>query len=210
LILIASSFILLYGWVYDIIILKSIYPNWVTVKPSSIISFMLSGAMLCFMNTTFTMRGNWKELAMFTCSVLIVSFMGLILIESLINIHFGFDTLFIEEGVGAINTESPGEPSVISTILFIFLGSVGIAITLFHRNAIIYRQVIGILSIFIGCCVCWGYVIDVPYLILRKEGLSSAMALMSAVLFMILGLGIILGQPKICNGEKQNEIITNS
>lgn len=114
----------LIGWAFDIAVLKSISPDWVTMKANTAVCFILTGIALWLTAIPpLTLKTNSaiaSRLARF-CGLLVFLFGALSLAEYISGWDLGLDQwLFVEPG-GAVDTSNPGRMAPEAALCFILL-----------------------------------------------------------------------------------------
>jgi hypothetical protein len=191
LVLIATGFMVIIGWIFDIGILKSISPAWVTMKFSTAIAFILSGITLYFTVRAFEGEFDKAQVALSITSLIIILLMGTLFFSALLEIRTGVEDLFIKETAGTVKTVAPGRPSLPTMFNFILIASAGILTTLNPGNLRSKLKIIGVIVGLIGAMAVVGYCLNAPHLYYYIEGVNSAIAFHTAVLFIVLGIGFI-------------------
>jgi hypothetical protein len=184
------------GWFLDISILKSILPTLVTMKFTTALSFFLSGIILYAI--TWSMEGK-KDIASIVLTIttlIILLLMGTLLSSTFMGIRTGIEDLFVEEAIGAVKTTTPGRPSAGTMLNFILMASAGIIVMLSIVKCRVYLKRIGWAVIVFGSVALIGYTIGMPLLYYTIEGFSTAMAIHTAILFVLLGVGLIVLKKK--------------
>lgn len=180
------------GWVLNIEILKSILPRWVTMKFTTALSFTLSGIMLYSLSMASEKRPFMLYLLIPVSVLSLFLIMATLLASSLLNVYTGIENLLVREGPDAVMTTLPGRPSVGTMAGFLLTAIAGI-LTIYRPGA--YNRLItqlGIAVCAVGGTAIAGYIMDSPFLFYMYEGRSTAMAVHTAVLFMMLGAGLML------------------
>ena len=117
--------------------------------------------------------------------------MGTLFFSAIFQIRTGAEDLFIKEAAGAAKTVTPGRPSLPTMFNFILIAAAGILTTLNPGNLRLKLRIIGVIVGLIGAMAVVGYCLNAPHLYYYIEGVNSAIALHTAVLFMLLGIGFI-------------------
>jgi hypothetical protein len=118
--------------------------------------------------------------------------MATLLVSTFLDVRTGVEDLFVRETEDAVKTTTPGRPSVGTMINFILVAIAGI-LTLFDMKKLGQKiYVIGSIILVIGSLAVLGYVLSMPFLYYSVEGFSTAMALHTAILFIITGAGFSL------------------
>lgn len=191
-IVIIGGAIVMAGWILDIEVLKSILPMWVTMKFSTALSFFLSGITLYFVTSFFEKRADLVQIALSLTTLMILLLMATLLVSTFLDVRTGVEDLFVRETEDAVKTTTPGRPSVGTMINFILVAIAGI-LTLFDMKKLGQKiYVIGSIILVIGSLAVLGYVLSMPFLYYTVEGFSTAMALHTAILFIITGAGFSL------------------
>jgi succinate dehydrogenase hydrophobic anchor subunit len=192
LIVILASIAVMVGWFFDIPTLKSILPHWVTMKFTTALSFFFAGVILYFVANSENMVNEWAQIHLSISSLVILLFMTTLLLSSFLNIRTGVEDLFISETKEAILTTIPGRPSVGAMVNFILIAFIAI-LTIFNIKRIkLLELILGSTILFLGLISVLGYVINQPAMYYSLEGISTAMAIHTSILFMIIGIGFIL------------------
>lgn len=177
------------GWFLDITFLKSVSPNWVTMKFITAICFVLSGIELYLSSIKSGAYSGWRDLLQaFVIYVLLLIVAGLML-----SIFFGTSTgieeLFVKEQEGALYTTLPGRPDLFTLIAFLVISIGG----LWNPTAKNYFERLecykGVALILLGSIAVAGYLINYPPFFYKLNSLSEAMSIHTAILFILLGFG---------------------
>ena len=161
------------------------------MKFDTAIAFILSGITLYFIVRAVEGEFDKAQVVLSITSLIIVLLMGTLFFSALLEIRTGVEDLFIKEAAGTIKTVTPGRPSVPTMLNFILIASAGILTTLNPDNLRSKLKIIGVIVGLIGALAIIGYIIDVPILYYYIEGINSAVALNTAVLFVLLGIGLL-------------------
>lgn len=190
-IVIAGGILVTIGWLFNIDVLKSVSPAWVTMKFSTAISFICSGITLYFISRVREGRLGTAQIAMPATGLLIFLFVTTVLISYLSGFQYGMEELFIKER-SPILTISPGIPSIPTMVNFILIVLAGIfSLSDFAKlKKLVFW--IGLILAVVGGLSIIGYVVNVSLLYYYVEGWSTAMALHTGILFAMIGVGLIL------------------
>lgn len=191
------GFMVMIGWIFDIAVLKSILPVWVTMKFSTALSFCMSGFILFMIEKSQRGSGSFVQVALTMMVLGLFLLMGNLLASSILGIRTGIEDLFVKEAEGAVKTTTPGRPSVGTMVNFILMAVAGI-VTIIDQDKLKPKRLhIGWVVGSLGRLAVVGYIINQPLLYYTLEGVSTAMAAHTAILFVLLGLGLILsGRPE--------------
>ena len=191
LIVIVTGIIVIIGWIFDIDILKSISPEWVSMKLATAVTFVLSGITLYFIARAREGEFDSAQVILSITSLMIVLLMGILFFSALLKINTGAEGLFIKEQAGAIKTVVPGRPSVPTMLNFLFIAGAGVLTMLNPKKLRSKLRIIGLIVETIGAVPLVGYIINMPLLYYFIDGMNSAIAFNTAVLFVLLGKGLV-------------------
>lgn len=196
LVVIICAAVVIVGWIFDITFLKSISPNWVSMKFMTAISFVLSGIIL-YLNTGNDKKNNdWHDLVLaYTVYVLLLIVSGLTL-SVFFGTRTGLEELFVKEEAGAVYTTMPGRPSIITLFAFFIVGVGGLFSLIkkeYCRRLLLYEA---IALIIIGSVAIVGYITNFPPLFYQINRISTAVGFNTATLFILLGIGYLTCQKR--------------
>jgi PAS domain S-box-containing protein len=180
------------GWILDIGALKSILPQWVTMKFSTALSFFLSGITLYFIAKSCEENSPAAQVVLPVATLGIFLLMATFLAATFLQVRTGIEDLFVREAPGAVKTIDPGRPSIGTMVCFLLIAAAGIMAMLDFSNLKSKLILIGVTVCGIGGLAISGYVFHQPLLYFTVERWSTAMALHTAILFVILGIGLVL------------------
>jgi hypothetical protein len=190
-VVIIASIMVIIGWIFDISILKSIFPAWVSMKFDTAITFLLSGITLYFIIRAVEGEVDKAPVALSITTLIIILLMGILFFSALLGIHTGAESLFIQEASGAVKTVTPGRPSLPTMLNFILIALAGILTMLNPEKVPLRLKIIGYVVGMIGALAIVGYIINAPLLYYFIEGRNSAMACHTAILFVLFGTGLL-------------------
>jgi hypothetical protein len=189
--IIATSAMVIAGWAFNVPLLTSISPAWVSMKISTAICFLLSGVSLYYMARAREGDSETAQIVLFITTLIVMLLMGTLFFSGLLGVRTGIEDLFVKDTAGAIKTVAPGRPSA-PTMLNFMLMSVAAILTLVNIKRLRPAQkTIGIVIGLIGAIAIIGYIIGAPALYYYFEGINSAIALNTACLFVLLGAGLL-------------------
>jgi len=186
----AAGLTVIAGWIFDIEVLKSLSPAWVSMKFSTAVAFAASGVSLFYIVRTLEGEFDNAQIVLSLASLTITLLMGLLFFSAIFGIPTGIESLFIKEA-NDVKSVAPGRPSVPTMINFLLMALAAI-LTLQHPARLLQKlKIIGILLGLTGALAAAGYLFNAPLLYYYIEGVNSAMALHTALLFVILGTGLL-------------------
>jgi hypothetical protein len=185
----AAGLAVMAGWVLDIGVLKSIRAGWVSMKFVTAIAFVLSGVTLYFLARVREGAFDEAQVALPLTALMIALLMGLLFFSTVLGMHTGIEDLFVKDS-GDARSVAPGLPSLPTMGNFLLVALAAILALLSPARLLLILRAIGISIGAIGALAALGYVFGVPLLYYYIEGLNSAMALHTALLFVLLGTGL--------------------
>jgi len=194
------------GWLLEIDTLKSIVPDWVTMKFSTAVSFLMSGIVVMLLNEFRNNNSEFSRIFLFAPLIIISFFMATLLVTTIMGTTSGVSNLFVQDDPGAVGTVKAGTPSIgtmINFLLIIAVGFIALLITKFsERKFKKYAIISGGITLVLGIVALLGYAIEEPILYYQVDGISGAMAIHTAIAFCLIGAGIMLFvKPKIQEKE---------
>jgi hypothetical protein len=191
LIVIIAGVMVIIGWIFDIGILKSISPAWISMKFDTAVAFVLSGISLYFIARALEGEFDRAQVVLSITSLIIILLMGTMFFSAIFKIRTGAEDLFVKEAAGTAKTVTPGRPSLATMFNFILIASAGILTTLNPSNLRSKLKIIGVTVGLIGTLAVVGYCLNAPHLYYYIEGVNSAIACHTAALFIVLGIGFV-------------------
>jgi len=94
----AVGIMVMMGWMLDIDILKSIMPEFVTMKFSTALSFLLSGITLYFIVRSLEGDSGIAQVVLPITTLIILLLMATLLISVLVGVRTGIEDLFVRDG----------------------------------------------------------------------------------------------------------------
>lgn len=179
-IVIIVSCLVLTGWFFDIAVLKSVSPSYISMKFNTALCFLLAAIALLLVEKTKA------KIFIYLISLLLLSVGVLTTIEFIFNCNLGIDEIFFKEGTGTPYTFYPGRPGFATAIEFIIISGLLVAMT---RKKIYIFSWISLFVCFITALFSLiSYAFGNPNLI--SVGSFTVMALHTSLLFIILCIGI--------------------
>ena len=186
----AAGLAVMAGWIFDFVLIKSIAPAFVSMKFSTAFAFMVSGISLYFLARAREGEFEKAQVALSITSFILAILMGLFFFSALFGIETGVENLFVKDS-GDAKSVVAGMPSVPTMISFLLIALAGIITILNPAGVITMLKIIGGLVGVICALAAIGYVFSAPMLYYFIPGANSAMALHTALLFVIMGTGLL-------------------
>ncbi len=183
----------LIGWLLDIPLLKSLLPGLVSMKANTALCFVLFGGALVLSQEDMSppMRKRGRVLA------LLAGLIGFFTAcEYFFGWSLGIDQALFKEQVGAVATRFPGRMGANTAIGFTLLGSALFLIDFQTRKGRRPAEYHALLVFLIALMALLGYWYGIQALA-GSVGSYTAMALHTAVAFVLLALGTLLARPAV-------------
>jgi hypothetical protein len=184
-VLLASSVVVIGGWGGGVDALKSIVPGFSSMKVNTAIAIGALGAALALTGADKRYRpiGNASASVALIIGVLTLA-------EYAFHWNAGIDQLWFKDTVTS-PTAAPGRPAVATAVMASLLG---VALLCAGRPALAREKTIAaVISSMIAWATLTGYVFGPQAL--HEVGLFSSVALHTAVLTLLLGLGVLVADP---------------
>jgi hypothetical protein len=191
LIVMLSGIAVMAGWIFNITALKSILPGWISMKFDTAIAFLFSGITLYSIASFLEKGSDLPQVILPIATLVIVMLMGVLFFSALFNIQTGAEEMFIRDTGYSATTVSPGRPSLPTILDFILIAFAGILVILNSANLRVKLKLVGFLVTLTGLLAVFGYIIGAPLLYYFLADRNSAMALHTAVLFILSGVGLL-------------------
>lgn len=184
--------LVVFGWIMDIQVVKSILPQWIPMRFITAVTFIFGGVSLYYIAETINKDEGVASAAVPLMSIIILAIMSVFLVAIFSGFKTGLDEFFIKETPSETNAFPPGFPSTGVIVSFIILGIAGIATAFGVENIKKYLRLSGQIMATIGSVGIIGYVIGSDMLTYNIPGYSATIAFHAAVLIVLLGCGLIL------------------
>ncbi|HLB59864.1 MAG TPA: ATP-binding protein [Bdellovibrionota bacterium] len=173
----------IFGWIFNISFLKSIHPSWMTLKPVSALSFIISGISLFFLNRESTAK--WEKIL----GVLLASFVLSIGLFSLLEYFFTGDLLKM---IVSNQKVLFGRMAPVTALNFTLFGIS--LLTARRKSVVIFGQVLAMILLFISIMVLVVYFYGVHSLYSLPP--FGSFSFHSALLFVFLSTGLLATSPE--------------
>lgn len=190
--------VVLIGWIFDISLLKSVLPGFVTMKANTALSFLLAGVSLWLSTQMREMRGitsaSFLRLIAQGCAIIVVFTALLTLCQYLLGWNLGIDELLFRDSPEAIDTFYPGRMGINTALNFMLIG-----VTLWLLGQKTNRsywlvQGLSLVVALISLQAIVGYAYGVKNF--YQFGVyTTSMALHTSLTFELLCLGVLYSRP---------------
>ena len=178
------------GWMFDIPILTSLSPQWRSMRLITAFGFVLSGITVYFIILAVEGKFNEAQVILSMTSFTLVLLMGVSSFANVLGLS-GVEDLFIKGADAQERTAILGRPSMLAILNFMLIVCAAIMVMWRAGNLQPKLRTIGVIIAVIGAIATLGYIINVPVLYPFTQGQGSAMACNTAVLFVLLGTGLL-------------------
>lgn len=178
------------GWIFDISFLRNLLPGMVPMKFTTSICFIASSIVLYSVSKRERESPFVIQAILPSAILLILLVMSTLFISSVFGFYTSLDVFLIQEKVGTTAIVR-GRAAIPTMINFILIAAAGI---LFFAGFKKHLPWLGTVIALIGGAAVFGYIINQPFLyyLVSISGISTAMSLLSAILFILVGIGFIL------------------
>jgi hypothetical protein len=157
------------------------------------VAFFLSGITLFFIVESAAGRASIAQAVIPVTTLLVMLVMATLLASALFGLKTGIEDLFVEEDPAAVKiTDVPGRPSLVTMADFIVFAAAGIGSLFRYSRQQSHLFYSGAFIAATGALALAGYILGIEYLFFSWPGVSTGMALVTAVLFELLGAGLIM------------------
>lgn len=188
----ATGLLVLLGWWLDVAIFKSVLPGAATMKPNTALCFVLAGAALWALHGEPASRRALRRWAGQACAAVVSLVAWLTLSEYLFDFNAGIDTLFYPAEAFDPHATHVGRMAPATALAFVFTGSALWLLKGARRVSQWITQCGACATVLIGLIATLGYAYGIEDL--YRFYSYSSVALHTALLFMVLGFGILLAR----------------
>jgi hypothetical protein len=190
LLIIGGGIAAMVGDIYDITILKSLSPQWRSIRFITTVGFILSGVTVYFITTALEGRFDTAQVVLSITSFTIVLLMGVSFFSTVLGLT-GVEGLLVKSSPPEINRVILGRPAMLAILNFLLMAVAATLVTWKVGNLRLKLKIIGFIVALIGAVALLGYIINVPVLYNFLQGEGSAMACPTAILFVLLGIVLL-------------------
>lgn len=189
---IAVGVLVLFGWVFGLAPLKSVFSGLAAMKANTALGFILAGASL-WAATLPRAAGRQPLMVARICGGAVLLLGLLVLAEYLTGVNVGIDQLLVRE-ITTLPGDVPGRLALSTAACFTAFGAALMLLTLDKGGFVLVVHALASVPILVAgaALVSYGYDLEA---FLRINLNYTPMALHTAVVFVVLGLGIINARP---------------
>lgn len=189
----ALGVFVLLGWIFNIPAIKSVLPEFVTMKANTALCFLLIGISLWSSQVRRADNTASRFIAR-SCALLVASIGALTLYEYLFSINIGIDQLIFKDDPGAFLTTYPGRMALSTAINFTVLGVTLLLLDAKSKRVYYTLQACTLITLAISLLSLAGYIYGVSSFYGRIS-IYTAMALHTATIFVIAAVAILIARP---------------
>lgn len=184
--------LVLVGWKFDIVFLKSILPIFRPMSPNAAVGLVFLGFSLWFLQEKRTKKwmrgiGWWSAAAAFLLGLLTLA-------EYVFGWNLFIDQLLFQDMAGTVLTIYPGRMGFVGSVVLILLGLALLLLDVQTRRGLRPAQFLSIISGAISLVTIVGYINDVS-VFYTGLAIYTATAIHLAVSFLLLHFGILSARP---------------
>jgi signal transduction histidine kinase/CheY-like chemotaxis protein len=181
----------LVGWTFNVESLKTVLPNYVSMKANTAFCFALSGAALLI--GYLSRPRAWRKNICIILSSVVVLVAGMTLVEYATNQPLGIDQLIFKDSAVSPGTSQPGRMAPNTALAFLFYGLAMVFLSRGARGALAaHTLVLG--GLFIALLSLIGYLFDARVFVSIFS--LTRLALHTIAGFWMLGIAILCARPK--------------
>lgn len=203
--IITLGLIVLLGWMFNIQLLKTVLPGYVSMKINTAICFVLVGSIFAAL-----VNGKWNIYCKLI-SFFLILFGIASLSQNIFNWDLGIDQLIMADDDPLNNYySSPGRPSQTSALCFSLIGFAFTGINSINNNLkLIAQYCLHVVTLFSFIAIV-GYLFNVPAF--YKLSFFASMAIHTSFAFFVLSIGVSFIQQEIgliglFTGEKSGNVM---
>jgi len=189
-VIIGIAGLVLFGWLLNVQVLKSVAPHFIAMNPLTAVLFILSGAAL--LDSTAKGKKSSKKVVKI-CGVLVLLGGAMKVVECVFDFNLNFDELLFRKAVSAPGLYGPGEIAMNTAIGFICCGLSLLLLDVETRRGFRPAQVFVLVVGLIALLALIGYAYRV--LPLYSIGSRVPMTLNSAISFELFALAALAARP---------------
>lgn len=186
-----SSLLVLGGWLWDVATLKAVLPGWVTMKPLTATGCFLAGAALCLLSPQplGLIRRRLGQLS----ALMVIAIGALTLSEYLTGADYRIDLPLFRASVIAEGGVHPGRPAPSTSFCLLLVGIALEFVSLDKDKPVLWLALTVQLTAILALL---GYAYGVMALYQIQP--FTSIALHTAILLLLLSLGLLSARPAIC------------
>lgn len=182
----------MYGWIFNIELLKSFLPGQMPMKFISAVSFFLSGLSLIFVSEVVRGKREVAQIVLPATSISVLLLMSTVVAGNYLKVETGVESLFVGALSKTTNAGAIEMPSVVEVAGFVMIAIVGI-LTLFKIKYLKpFAFICGLAISVCGLLALAGNLAGGHFLVPIFKSYGYPMVFASSLIFLILGLTLCL------------------
>lgn len=178
------------GWIADIRLIKSLHPEWVSMKFNTALCFALAGSALFVYHSA----GINRRLVLTSgLAGMLMLLSAVTLLQYVLGINLGIDELFISGDAEAIGTHSPGRMALSTSIGFVVASALLLFVTTGRKKLLSVSQGLSLVLVVFFMVPLLGYLYGISGLYGYAD--FTSVAFLTAILFIMLGMAILFADP---------------
>jgi hypothetical protein len=166
------------------------------MKFSTAMCFALSGIELFYIAGYVKGERDLSIVVIPVAGIIVFLLMVSLLASTILGTNTGVEELFVKDSITAVGSVTPGRPAIPTMINFVLIGIAGNTVLAGFRFSGTMLRAIGLIAGAIGLSAVTGYILMIPCLYYSFKGISSAMAVHTAILFVLWGAGAVTVREK--------------
>lgn len=182
----------MYGWIFNIEILKSFFPNQLPMKFITAVCFFFSALTIIFVAESVKGKREVAQIVLPATSISILLLMSIAVAGTYLNVETGIESLFVGALSKTTDTALGDMPAVVELISFIFIAVIGI-LTLFRIRYL--KNIAFFCGVFIALCgflALVGNLTSIDILNFKFFTFDYPVVISAAIIFLILGSALCL------------------
>ena len=177
-------------WLAGFSVLLSLRTGWINMKFNTAVAFAFSGFLLYCITLSREGKTDKAQVVVPILSFVIILLMGTSFLSAIFGVRTGIESMFIEDAHPTLMTVVPGKPSLFTMLNFLLIATCGLLSAAGAERMRFKLRSIGLTVAMIGAVAVIGYILNLPLLYYFIKDVNSAMALITAALFILLGAGV--------------------
>lgn len=182
----------MYGWIFNIELLKSFLPNQMPMKFITAVSFFLSGLSIFFVAESVRGKREVAQIVLPATAISVLLLMATTVAGSLLKIETGIESLF----VGALSkttmvgaSELPAIPEVAGFIAISIISIVALFRVRYLKRVTFY---LGLIILVFGSMAILGFLVGNENLYFKFFSQGYPVVFSSGAIFVIIGLSLVV------------------
>jgi HAMP domain-containing protein len=192
-IVVVVALLVITGWIFNIEFLRTVIPNVTAMRLLTAICFL--GCSLSLFSLAKLKEKNFDSTTYIIYLIIGSFFVLLLMVISVFNIlgvNFNLEGMINPNYVDNAKTFPVSVPSISTMFLFVLISLTGFVNIFCSVCSRIITKIIGFINSIVAVSVILGYLFGIPSMYFAISGISNAMAIHTAVLFLIIGIALVL------------------